>query len=120
MRQSDNAGYVLRVLPNLRKWQYFRDPEGPGAEARGLRHRQVREVGREAECDRDPCVLLRRDVDEHHRLGERQGVVNTTDSAADQPAGRRTVVTAGAKGSGAATGIMGLFDNVTVQVPNPT
>ena len=46
-------------------------------------------------------------------------VVNTTDSAGDQPDGRRTAVLAGAKGTGPATGIRGLFDNVNVQVPNP-
>ncbi len=39
--------------------------------------------------------------------------------AADQPDGRQTVVTAGVKGSGAGTGITGVFDNVIVQVPNP-
>jgi len=46
-------------------------------------------------------------------------VVTATDSGADQPDGRQTVVTSGAKGSGAGTGIRGIFDNVTVQVPNP-
>ena len=48
-----------------------------------------------------------------------RGVVSATDSASDQPDGRQTVVTAGAKGSGAGTGITGVFDNVIVQVPNP-
>ena len=47
------------------------------------------------------------------------GVVSTTDSGADQPDGRRTVILTGAKGSGAGTGILGRFDDVTVQVPNP-
>jgi hypothetical protein len=47
------------------------------------------------------------------------GVVNATDSGADQPDGRQTVVTSGAKGSGSGAGITGVFDNVTVQVPNP-
>jgi hypothetical protein len=46
-------------------------------------------------------------------------VVTATDSGADQPDGRQTVVTSGAKGSGSGAGIAGIFDNVTVQVPNP-
>jgi hypothetical protein len=37
----------------------------------------------------------------------------------DQPDGRRSAVTAGVKGTGAGTGIVGVFDDVTVQVPNP-
>ena len=38
VRRSDTAGYVLRILPNKHKWQYFRDPKGAaGLEARGLR-----------------------------------------------------------------------------------
>jgi hypothetical protein len=46
-------------------------------------------------------------------------VVAATDSGADQPDGRQTVVTSGAKGSGSGAGLMGIFDDVTVQVPNP-
>jgi hypothetical protein len=46
-------------------------------------------------------------------------VVSTSDAAEDQPKGRQTTVTAGAKGSGSGTGIAGIFDNVTVQVPDP-
>ena len=45
-------------------------------------------------------------------------VVSLTDSAADQPDGRQTVLVSGVKG-GSGTGVMGVFDNVTVQVPNP-
>ena len=45
-------------------------------------------------------------------------VVSLTDSSADQPDGRQTVLVSGVKG-GSGTGVMGVFDNVTVQVPNP-
>jgi hypothetical protein len=120
VRQSDNAGYFLRVLPNLRKWQYLRDPEGGG----GLRL-EASGKGKFIRLGAKPNVIAIRAFSyggaSTSVLASVNGrtVVNTTDSAADQPAGRRTVVTAGAKGSGAATGISGLFDNVTVQVPNP-
>ena len=120
VRQSDNAGYVLRVLPNLRKWQFLRDPEGPGGpklEAAGS--------GKFIRLGAKPNVIAIRAFSRGGTstsiIASVNGrtVVSTTDSGQDQPSGRRTVVTAGVKGSGAARGIMGLFDNVTVQVPNP-
>jgi hypothetical protein len=48
-----------------------------------------------------------------------RNVVSSTDSGTDQPNGRQTTVNVGVKGSGAGTGVLGVFDNVTVQVPNP-
>lgn len=120
VRQSDNAGYFLRVLPNLRKWQYLRDPEGAG----GLKV-EAAGKGKFIRLGAKPNVISIRafsyggtSTSVRASVNGRT-VVNTTDAAADQPSGRRTVVTAGAKGSGAATGVMGLFDDVTVQVPNP-
>lgn len=120
VRQSDNAGYFLRVLPNLRKWQYLRDPEGAGAlkvEAAG-KAKFIR-LGAKPNVISIRAFSYGGTSTNVRASVNGRTVVNTTDAAADQPSGRRTVVTAGAKGSGAATGIMGLFDNVTVQVPNP-
>lgn len=120
VRQSDNAGYFLRVLPNQRKWQYLRDPEGAG----GLKL-EASGSGKFVKMGAKPNVISIRAFSFGGTttsivavVGGRT-VVNTSDAAADQPTGRRTVVLAGAKGSGAATGITGLFDNVNVQVPNP-
>ena len=120
VRHSDSAGYILRVLPNSHKWQYLRDPKGsagPKLEASGS--------GKFVKIGSKPNLVAIRafsyggtstsvvaTVNGH-------GVVSTTDSGPDQPDGRQTVVTVGAKGSGAATGITGFFDNVMVQVPNP-
>jgi hypothetical protein len=121
VRQSDSAGYFLRVLPNLRKWQYLRDPEGAG----GLKV-EASGSGKFIRLGAKPNVIAIRAFSRGGTstsiIASVNGrtVVNTTDSATDQAGGRRTVVTAGGKGSGAATGIVGLFDNVTVQVPNPT
>ncbi|HKH40749.1 MAG TPA: hypothetical protein VKA41_02735 [Solirubrobacterales bacterium] len=120
VRRSESAGYVLRILPNKHKWQYFRDPKGAGGpqlEAGG--------TGKFIKVGSKPNVIA---IRAFSRGGTTtsviasvngRGVVSTTDSGADQPDGRQTVVTAGAKGSGAGTGIMGVFDDVTVQVPNP-
>ena len=80
-----------------------RGRRAPKLEASGSR--QVHQARLEAQRDRDPRLLLRRDtttsivgsVNGH-------GVLSTTDSGADQPDGRQTVVTAGAKGSGAGDG----------------
>ncbi len=121
VRRSDNAGYVLRVLPNKHKWQYFRDPKGaagPKLEAGGSG--KFVKLGA-----KKPNVIA---IRAFSRGGTTtsviatvngRGVVNATDSGADQPDGRQTVVTSGAKGSGSGAGITGFFDNVTVQVPNP-
>jgi hypothetical protein len=120
VRRSDTAGYVLRVLPNAHKWQYFRDPKGsagPKLEASGK--------GKFVKLGSKPNVIA---IRAFSRGGTTtsvvgtvngNGVVSATDSGADQPDGRQTVVATGAKGSGAGTGITGVFDNVTVQVPNP-
>jgi CubicO group peptidase (beta-lactamase class C family) len=120
VRRSDTAGYVLRVLPSKHKWQYFRDPKGAAGsklEASGS--------GKFVKLGSKPNMLA---IRAFSRGGTTtsviasvngHGVVNATDSGADQPDGRQTVVTSGAKGSGSGAGITGVFDNVTVQVPNP-
>jgi hypothetical protein len=120
VRRSETAGYVLRVLPNKHKWQYFRDPRGaagPRLEAAGR--------GKFIKVGSKPNVI---GIRAFSRGGTTTSVIatvngravlSTADSGADQPDGRQTVVTTGAKGSGAATGVAGVFDDVTVQVPNP-
>ena len=120
VRRSDTAGYELRVLPAAGKWQVFRDPKGA-----------------------DPAVLLASGSGKFIRSGRKsnnlalrafdfggtdttlvasvngRNVVSTTDSGTDQPDGRRNGVTVGVKGTGAGTGVIALFEQVTVQVPNP-
>jgi hypothetical protein len=120
VRYSSTAGYVLRILPNSHKWQYLRDPKGPAEpklEASGS--------GKFVKLGSKPNQITIRafsyggtttsvvgSVNGH-------GVVSTTDSGTDQPDGRQTVVTSGVKGSGAGTGVVGVFDDVSVLVPNP-
>jgi hypothetical protein len=120
VRQSDDASYSLRVLPTTHKWQYFRDPEGPGGpklEASGS--------GKFVKAGRKANVLALRAFAYGGSTTTITGTVNgrpvvsTTDSGADQPNGRRTVVMVGVKGAGAGTGVTGFFDQVAVQVPNP-
>jgi hypothetical protein len=120
VRRSDTAGYVLRVLPNKHKWQYFRDPKGPAGSklvAAGS--------GKFVKTGSKPNVIAIRAFSRGGTTTSLiatvngRGVVSTTDSGPDQPDGRQTVVMSGAKGSGSAAGITGIFDNVTVQVPNP-
>jgi hypothetical protein len=120
VRHSDTAGYILRILPNAHKWQYLRDPKGsagPKLEASG--------AGKFIKIGSKPNVIAIRGFsyggNSTSVVASVNGhsVVTATDSGADQPDGRQTVVTVGAKGSGAATGITGIFDDVMVQVPNP-
>jgi hypothetical protein len=120
VRYSSSASYVLRILPNTHKWQYLRDPKGatgPKLEASGS--------GKFIKVGSKPNVLSLRAFSYGGNSTSVVAVVNghsvvsTSDSAADQPDGRQTVVTAGVKGSGAGTGVVGVFDNVSVLVPNP-
>ena len=120
VRRSDSAGYVLRVLPNKHKWQYLRDPKGaagPKLEASGS--------GKFVKLGAKPNVLTLRAFSRGGTTTSviasvnGRGVVSATDSGPDQPDGRQTAVMSGAKGSGSGAGIVGIFDNVTVQVPNP-
>ncbi len=120
VRRSDNAGYVLRILPSAHKWQYLRDPKGAAPaklEASGS--------GKFIKVAAKPNVIAIRAFsfggNSTSVIASVNGnsVVSSTDSGADQPDGRQTTVIAGAKGSGAGTGITGIFDNVMVQVPNP-
>src|SRR5262245_9497470 len=101
VRYSSTASYVLRILPNTHKWQYLRDPkgaDGPKLVSSG--------TGKFIRIGSKPNVIAIRafsyggntttvvgSVNGH-------GVVNASDSGADQPDGRQTVVTTGAKGSG--------------------
>jgi hypothetical protein len=120
VRRSETAGYVLRILPNKRKWQYLRDPKGaagPKLEAAGSG--KFIKVGSKANTVGIRAFSRGGTTTSVIAIVNGRGVVSTSDSAADQPDGRQTVVTTGAKGSGDGTGIAGVFDNVTVQVPNP-
>jgi hypothetical protein len=120
VRYSSSAGYVLRILPNSHKWQYLRDPKGaagPKLEASGS--------GGFIKVGSKPNVITIRAFSYGGNSTSVVGVVNghgvvsTSDSGADQPDGRQTVVSAGVKGSGSGSGVIGVFDNVSVLVPNP-
>jgi hypothetical protein len=120
VRWSSSAAYILRILPNAHKWQYFRDPKGaagPKLEAAGSG--KFIKVGSKPNTIAIRAFSFGGNSTSVIASVNGTGVVSVTDAAADQPDGRQTVVTAGAKGSGAGTGITGVFDNVIVQVPNP-
>ena len=120
VRQSDNTGYSLRVLPNTHKWQYFRDPKGPGPpklEASGSG--KFIKIGGKANVMRLQAFSYGGPTTNILATVNGRTVVSTSDSGGDQPDGRRTVLMVGAKGSAAGTGITGFFDDVAVQVPNP-
>ena len=120
VRWSSSAGYILRILPNAHKWQYFRDPKGAaGPKLVSAGSGKFIKVGSKPNTVAIRAFSLGGASTSVIASVNGTGVVSATDSGADQPDGRQTVITAGAKGSGAGTGITGVFDNVIVQVPNP-
>jgi len=120
VRWSSSAGYILRILPNAHKWQYFRDPKGAaGPKLVSAGSGKFIKLGSKPNTVAIRAFSLGGPTTSVIGSVNGTGVVSATDSGADQPDGRQTVVTAGAKGSGAGTGITGVFDNVVVQVPNP-
>jgi hypothetical protein len=120
VRYSSTASYVLRILPNKHKWQYFRDPKG-SAGPRLVSAGSAKFIKVGAKPNMITIRAFSYGVTTTNVIGtvNGHGVVSTTDSGADQPDGRQTIVAAGVKGSGAGTGITGVFDNVSVLVPNP-
>jgi hypothetical protein len=120
VRRSDSTGYILRVLPNAHRWQYFRDPKGAAApKLEGSGSGKFIKVGTKPNMLSIRAFSFGGASTSVIASVNGRGVVSATDSAADQPDGRQTAVSAGAKGSGAGTGIRGVFDDVIVQVPNP-
>lgn len=119
-RVSENSGWQLRVRPNAGAWQLFRDPKGAAGPVlfRAGKGKFIRK-------GRKPNVLLLRTFDygtantQVIAAVNRKRVVALTDSAADSPDGRHSVVALGAKGTGPGAGISAKFDNVAVKVPNP-
>lgn len=120
VRQSDTAGYELRVLPMAQQWQVIRDPKGAGAPAE-----MAAGSSKFIRAGTKPNRLAIRAFDfggtQTNLVAAINGrnVVSTTDSATDQPDGRRNGIALGVKGTGAGTGVVGVFDEVTIQVPNP-
>jgi hypothetical protein len=120
VRQNESSGYELRVFSGAQQWQVLRDPKGtaPVAEIAAGSGKFIR-------AGTKPNTISLRAFDfggtQTNLVAAINGknVVSTTDSATDQPDGRRNGITVGVKGTGAGTGVVGVFDEVTIQVPNP-
>jgi hypothetical protein len=130
VRHSDTAGYELRILPAAHKWQYFRDPQGAAPAAlvasgtyKPAKAPKTGKTTAAAAPKADTITLQAFAVDATTTSVTAsvngQSVVNTPDTAADQPDGKQTVLATGVKGTGAGTGVRGTFDNVTISVPSP-
>lgn len=119
VRQSEEAGYYLRVLPFARKWQVLRDPKGGGGPTP-----MAAGTGKFIRMGKKPNSLQLQAFDRGTTATQLVAMVNgravlsTSDAAPDQPDGRRTVVTDGVK-AGVGAGVSGVFDDVSIRVPNP-
>jgi hypothetical protein len=119
VRQSEEAGYYLRVLPFARKWQVLRDPKGAAAATP-----MAAGTGKFIRMGKKPNSLQLQAFDRGTTSTALVATVNgravlsTSDAAPDQPDGRRTVITDGVK-AGLGAGVSGVFDDVSIRVPNP-
>jgi hypothetical protein len=120
VRESESAGYELRVRPVARSWQLFRDPKGSAGPTlfKSGKGKFIRQGAK-------PNALQLRAFDfgtpNTSVIAAVNGktVVSVVDSGADQPDGRRNGVSTGVKGTGSGAGVRGLFDNVAIKIPNP-
>lgn len=127
VRYSSTAGYILRILPNAHKWQYFRDAAAllpaklissgtykPAKAPKGSKPTAVK-----FDTLSIQAFNLNATTTSIVAVVNGQQVVSTTDTGTDEPNGRQTVVGTGVKGSGSGSGVNGTFDNVSVTVPSP-
>lgn len=120
VRSSETSGYELRVRPFAQSWQLFRDPkgsEGPTLFRSGK--------GKFIKAGLKGNVLGLRAFDFGSTTTSLSANINgkvvasATDTGNGQPDGRRTLVTTGVKGTGSGSGVVGVFDDVAIKVPNP-
>jgi len=121
-RMDGASGYELRVYPTLRLWQVVRDPAGSGLPkviAKGTGKKFIRlgtgkvnTLTLRAFAETGASVRLLAKVNN-------RTVLSKLDTAPALPTGRQASVGIGAKGSAAARGAVGSFDNVTIAVPDP-
>lgn len=121
VRSSEHSGYELRVRPYARTWQLFRDPRGQAQGPALFRSGK----GKFIRAGAKPNLLTLRAFD--HGAADTSVTVRVNsktvasfrDSGSSQPDGRRTAIGTGVKGAGSGTGVVGIYDNVAVRVPNP-
>jgi hypothetical protein len=121
-RSSETSGYELRVFPGAQKWQLWRDPRGapPPALFRAGKGAFIKQTKKK------PLSFALRAFDGGSTTQTTvtafiagKAVLTHVDTAADQPDGRRSVITTGVKGTAPGTGVVGIFDNVAIKVPSP-
>jgi hypothetical protein len=125
VRANETSGYELRAFPGGGKWQLWRDPAGAGAAQRLSSGTAKFATPQEDQKDSKGTAISIRAFDSGaanpHILAKVNGknVYSQPDSAASPPDGKRTQIATGAKGTAPGPGILGIFDNVAVRVPNP-
>jgi hypothetical protein len=120
-RSSETSGYEFRVRPGAQSWQLFRDPKGSGEGPtlfRSGKGKFIRGGLRGNDLALRAFDFGSADTSLSARINGKT-VASVTDTGNGQPDGRRTVVTTGVKGAGPGTGVVGIFDNVAIKVPNP-
>lgn len=120
VRSSETAGYELRVRPFDQSWQLFRDPKG-SEKATLFRSGKAKFIRGGFKGNTLDLRAFDFGTSTTSLVAKVNGkaLASASDTGNGQPDGRRTVVGTGIKGKGSGSGVVAVFDDVAIKVPNP-
>jgi hypothetical protein len=119
-RASANEHYELRVVPAKQRWIMLRDPAGSGSEAvlKAGAAKFIKVNPAKPNSLRLRTFAIAGGVSVIAQING-QTVYSAIDSAPQPPAGRYNELSAGNKTGSSGSGIVGIFDDVSIRVPSP-
>lgn len=120
-RASATGHYELRIVPVKQKWALIRDPDG-AAPATTMASGTLKRI--KPGATKPNTLLLQTFAGTGTAVSvyaQINGIVvlNSVDTGATPPAGRYNEIAVGSKTGASALGMLGTFDDVTIQVPSP-
>jgi hypothetical protein len=119
-RASANEHYELRVIPAKQRWIVLRDPAGVGAEA-SLKTGTAKFIKINAAKPNTLRLRTFAITGGVSVIAQINGktVYSAIDSSPNPPAGKFNELAVGNKTGASGSGIVGLFDDVSIRIPSP-